>query len=171
MILQYYETANSQYHAGHQLPTVQVMVDGNSTYADVQEALKENLAYGHLEEREFRSESHYDAYGKAVDEWFERRIMPIDSLWDESIGVPEDEDEEWDCYAYFVIEEVNEHLVKALIKRPNTCPYCNTNGLMAGKVKAGDDGLTAKVTCMSCDESWTEEHELTGVTFDEDENE
>lgn len=167
MILNYYETCNSQYHAGHHLPTVQVMVDGNSTYADVREMLKDNFAYAHLEEREFKAESHYEAYSEAVDDWFKARLIPLTTPWDASLEEPEEEDyDEWDCYAYFVIEELDEHLIEALREHPNTCPFCQSEHLDADKVQAGDDGLTCKVTCMVCQESWTEEHTLTEVTFD-----
>lgn len=163
MLLKYYETCCSQYHAGHHLPTVQAMVDGNTTYLDVQEALKDNFAYAHLEDQVFKAESHYDAYNKAVDVWFEKMSMPQDMPWDPSLGVPDDEDDEWDCYAYFIIEGVNEHLVEILRSRPNNCPYCNSPNITSAIL---DNCADLATSCHDCSEKWVEHYTLDEVTFD-----
>lgn len=167
MIINYYETCCSQYHAGHHQPTVQASVDGNTTYADVQELLKDSFAYCHLEEREFRAESHYDAYSEAVDAWFSSVLVPLTTPWEASLGVPDDDDDEWDCYAYFVIAGVDEHLAEALKKHPNTCPYCGKGDLHSHQTTSeeGDNNLHQRVLCPHCKESWVERYELTEVTF------
>lgn len=146
------------------MPTVQVMVDGNSTPGSVMEALLETETVGHLDYQYFKHESHYDEYRAAVKAWFDEGYSRLDGVWLEGLEVPEEEDDEWDCYAYFVIEEVNQHLEEALKNNPNNCPYCNSDDLSTSIL---DGNIDIKVVCESCKEEWVEHYQLAGVTLNE----
>jgi len=104
MKILYYETCNSQYHEGQHLPEVQVMVDGTTTLRGVKTALKDNFAYGHLEYDVLTTEAHYDEYFEAVEELFQG--CNLRDTWDSSLDIPDDDDDERDCYAYFILEGV-----------------------------------------------------------------
>jgi len=64
------EITESQCHGGHHLPVVQVYVDGNTTYKHLKELLLCPSAVEHLEYQYFKTEGHFEAYRKAVEEWF-----------------------------------------------------------------------------------------------------
>ena len=159
MILKYYETNNSQYHAGHHLPVVQVMVDGRTTWKEVQEMLKDGFAYGHLEDQVFKAESYYDEYYRAVDEWFalRQRRGSAPEKWDATLGVPDNDDEEWDCYAFFVVDGVDEHIVEALRENPGVCPFCGYECLHSHNT---EEANVIGILCPECNRSWDEHYNL-----------
>lgn len=172
MKLQYYETCNSQYHRGHHMPVVQVMVDGETTVGAVREALLDNFAYAHLEESLLKSDGHYEAYREAVDECFADIITDgfIDNLWDRSLGVPEEDQEDWDCYSYFVLTELAEHLNQSLRKDGSVCPFCKCDELEIMETDGSGHTMDVKVQCCNtaCQEHWTEHYTLDGATFSEE---
>ena len=106
--IQYYTTCHSQYFGGHHLPIVQVLVDKTTTYAQVKEALLSHEATCHLE-YEF-NDGQFDQYEEAVHDLFSSVDEPFEEqFWDTSLDEAKD-DEEYDCYAYFVIEGTQNEL-------------------------------------------------------------
>ena len=163
MILKYQVTCNSSYHTELNLPTIQVMVDGNTTLKQVIELLLEGDTFSPIECQYFMAESYYAAYEAAVKEW---AGSSAEDIWCESLDVPrtQDEADSWDCYAYFVIEEINEHMVELLRKYPNKCLYCGSTDLLT---QIQDGNIDIEVRCQSCAEGWVEHYELSGATFNE----
>lgn len=97
------DTCNSQYFGGHHLPVVQVLVDENTTYQDIKDSLLNvYLSVDHIETIDI------EAYKVAVEDLFANfttlNYVP-DTLYE--IGSMDD-DEDWDCYMYFVVEEVED---------------------------------------------------------------
>ena len=105
MKIQYLTTCNSQYFQGSSKPTVQVLVDGNTTWADVKDALLDNQTTSHLDYT--FTERQWDEYNAAVEEWFNNYVEDNVNIllvkWESSLEIP-GEDDEYDCYSYFIIE-------------------------------------------------------------------
>lgn len=103
------DTCNSQYFSGHHLPVVQVLVDEDTTYRCIKQILLESIATDHLyEDDRFGTPFCYALFKSAVEELF-ANFTSIDFVPDSLYGIGSmDDDEEWDCYMYFVVEEVEE---------------------------------------------------------------
>jgi len=114
MKISYYETCNSQYHSGHHLPTVQIMIDENTTLADIYDGLLDTQNTEHLDYQFEQENLSWDDYNNAVDE-FKKELLEYakgkkltEVKWDNSLEII-GEDEDYDCYSYFIIDpEVNE---------------------------------------------------------------
>ena len=91
---------NSQYFRGHHLPVVQVMVDGNTTYQELMVELLNWQNTDHIQDLD------WDAYQDAIDELFGAiKADPSNKVFpDMEVPTTEEEMEEWDCYAFFVVE-------------------------------------------------------------------
>lgn len=97
---------NSQYFGGHHLPVVQVLVDEDTTYKDIKDSLLDiYTSTDHIEDLDV------EAYKAAVEELFVN-FTTLDYVPDSLyyIGSMDDAEnnEEWDCYMYFIVEEVEE---------------------------------------------------------------
>lgn len=113
--LVYLGTCNSQYFQGSYLPVVQVLVDGTTTLGSLREQLEE---YVNFEVCEYSlTESDYNGnmldrfalYLTAVQDFWLERQLDNSKLLNENLEIPVGEEEdEWDCYCYFGIEEVND---------------------------------------------------------------
>lgn len=102
MKISYYETCNSQYHAGHSIPVVQVPVDGNTTFKEVRDMLLDPQATEHLDVLgEFNLWKEYDIAVNYLFDYYAEQNLP--KRWDFSLDVPRDDQDEWDVYAYFVL--------------------------------------------------------------------
>ncbi len=106
-------TCNSQYFGGHHLPIVQVLVDENTSFKDIKEVLSYLQTYEHLfEDDRFSTGFDVDAYKAAVEEVFsyvERNHVSLERIPNDLEGIGSmDDDEEWDCYMYFVVEQVGD---------------------------------------------------------------
>jgi len=150
---------------------VQVMVDGNTTNEQLVEDLLDDFAYSHLVDRYFKDESYYDEYREAVNAWVDLYFVnhrgtreDMEDKWNTTLGVPEDEDDEWDCCSYFVIEDIDAHMVQKLRDKPNNCPVCDSEELLT---EIQDGNIDIKVTCNSCQEGWVEHYVFEGATFNE----
>lgn len=49
-------------------------------------------------------------------------------------------------------------------RRGVSCPYCRSHDLLAGEWDTQDDAAFRTVTCLTCNRTWTDEYELTGIT-------
>ncbi len=97
------DTCNSQYFGGHHLPVVQVLVDENTTFQDIKNSLLDiYYSTDHIEDLDV------EAYKAAVEELF-ANFTNLDYSPDFVYEIGSmDEDEEWDCYMYFVVEQVED---------------------------------------------------------------
>ena len=107
--LSHIATCNSQYFRGHHLPVVQVLVDENTTYRCIKQMLLESTSTDHLyEDDRFGMPFCYDTFKSAVEELF-ANFTSLDYVPDSFYGMGSmEDDEEWDCYMYFVVETVEE---------------------------------------------------------------
>lgn len=120
--LNYLCTCTTDYFQGSSKPVVQVLVDENSTFQDIQSNLLEHIATCHLEDLDT------EAYERAVNCYFkeaservatyyftaveitDRTRFMLQSLVPEQlkgVGSMEEQDE-WDLYMYFTLETVGE---------------------------------------------------------------
>lgn len=108
--LVYLGTCNSSYFQGSSLPTVQVLVDGTTTVGELKEQLKEYMTFEPVEYSltDF-IEDNFETYKQSVEDFWQEHNLDNETIFASTLEVPtEDEQEEWDCYAYFGIEEVND---------------------------------------------------------------
>jgi hypothetical protein len=97
-------TMNSQYFGGNHNPVVQALVTGSTTYEELKEELLSSYNIDHIEELDT------PAYIKAVELMFQS-ILPheMENTFNASLEIPYDEEwDDYDCYAYFVVETVEE---------------------------------------------------------------
>ena len=97
------DTATPSYFQGSRHPVVQVLVNSNSTYADIKKGLLEYQTYDHLDES-----ITDDDYIAAVDDLFYNVAMDVVP---KCLSYIEDEDEDGNGYAegvYMFFSVVNE---------------------------------------------------------------
>jgi len=99
------DTCNSQYFTGNHNPVVQIMVDGSTTYEELKDGLLSIYeATDHIEDLDV------PAYVKAVELMFQS-VLPheMENTFNAGLDIPYDEEwDDYDCYAYFVVETVEE---------------------------------------------------------------
>ena len=60
-------------------------------------------------------------------------------------------------------------IIKQIMDKPNTCPYCNLTTLDADQPTLGEhDDILVHVTCTSCHHEWVEVYEVMTVISVED---
>lgn len=101
------DTCTSDYFRGYHNPTIQIPVDGNTTYLDIKKDLLDlSWATDHIEDLNTLD------YLMAVNECFE--VLETNNMMKEkfqsSIEVcPEDEEDNWEtCYIFFGLDTVEE---------------------------------------------------------------
>lgn len=102
--LAHFDTCRSDYFRGSHLPVIQVLVDENTTYMDIKLALLNHYdSVDHIEDIDLA------AYDEAVHELFAGVTYSLESvpLNLQLVGSMA-EDEEWDLYMYFILQEVSE---------------------------------------------------------------
>ncbi len=113
--LLFHTTSTPDYYCGSSYPTIQVDVDGNSTYGSVKASLLSSLHYMEALATNTQMldliENDFDEneYVKAVNEAF-NNVKDLEQLWDNLLEVPNDDDYYDDVqpvYSYFILE-VNE---------------------------------------------------------------
>ena len=101
--LNYLCTCTTDYFQGSSKPVVQVLVDENTTFQDIESKLLDYIATCHLEDLDT------EAYEKAVSTYFEGVSFPATTIPRQLKGVGSMEEcDEWDLYMYFVIETLGE---------------------------------------------------------------
>jgi hypothetical protein len=101
--LNYLCTCTTDYFQGSPKPVVQVLVDENSTFQDIQSNLLEYIATCHLEDLDT------EAYEKAINAYFDNIPFMATRIPEQLKGVGSMEEyDEWDLYMYFVIETLGE---------------------------------------------------------------
>ena len=108
------DTCNSEYFSCHCLPTIQVMVDCNTTYQNIKDSLLDYQTYHYLlEDQRFVTEEsadgfNVDNYKEGVEQMFlniaDMQAIPDDLQYCESM----ENREEYNCYRYF---EINSTLI------------------------------------------------------------
>lgn len=95
------DICNSQYFGGHHLPVVQVLVDENTTYQQIKNALLDVYSStDHIEDIDI------EAYVQAVEDLFSN-FTTLDYVPDGFYGIGSfEDDEEHDVYMYFVVETI-----------------------------------------------------------------
>lgn len=101
--LNYLCTCTTDYFQGSSKPVVQVLVDENSTFQDIQSNLLEYIATCHLEDLDT------EAYEKALNDYFDNIPFMATRIPEQLKGVGSmEEHDEWDLYMYFTLETVGE---------------------------------------------------------------
>jgi hypothetical protein len=102
--LNYFCTCTTDYFQGSSKPVVQVLVDENSTFQDIQSNLLEYIATCHLEDLDV------EAYEKAVNAYFDNIPFMATRIPEQLKGVGSmEEQDEWDLYMYFTVETLGEN--------------------------------------------------------------
>jgi hypothetical protein len=111
--LLFHTTSTPDYYCGSRYPTIQVAVDGNSTYGSVKAYLLSSLHYMDSLATNTQMfdliENDFDEaeYVKAVNEAF-NDVKDLNKTWDNLLEVPKDDDDFDDnyqtVYSYFILE-------------------------------------------------------------------
>ena len=103
----FYDYCLPDYFGGHHLPVLQWPVDGNTTRKELYSGLLSELAQGVIDWQIEQNSLDYDAIRQAIKEciYFDDKrndndiLFPELDKWSDS-----DDDIEYPCYAYFIID-------------------------------------------------------------------
>ena len=103
------DTCCTDYFRGHHLPIFQISVTGLTTYKELLGMCLEWQTTDHLDEQLFRNSEDYNAFRDAINEMF-NSVEDMDAIFCQSLDVPETEEEQeyWDCCAFFAVEILGE---------------------------------------------------------------
>lgn len=103
------DTCLADYFGGHHLPYFSIPVDGRTTYKELLGMCLEWQNTDHLDKQLFRNNEDYNNFRDAIKELFST-VEDMDAIFCPSLEVPETEEEQeyWDCCAFFVVEILGE---------------------------------------------------------------
>ena len=53
------------------------------------------------------------------------------------------------------------------LENPNRCPYCGKDDIEGGSIEIDAGGASQEVSCLVCDEEWTDQYTLSDVTTED----
>ncbi len=59
-----------------------------------------------------------------------------------------------------------EELVKEYLDNPSNCPFCGSGHLITDHGDFGNETASRDIRCGDCGKMWTEEFQITNITFD-----
>lgn len=101
-------TCYPDYFRGHHLPTFNLYADGNTTYQDLKDGMLDWQNTDHLTYEVFKTQEDWDLYQDAVELLFQdaEQEGTMQDIFDPRLDIPvtEEDQEEYSCYAWFVID-------------------------------------------------------------------
>jgi hypothetical protein len=102
------DTCCSDYFKGHHLPSFCLYADGNTTYRNLKEEMLNWINTDHLTYELFKTQADWDLFQDAVENAFleVEHEGKLDCVFNNKLEIPvtEEEQECYNCYAWFVVE-------------------------------------------------------------------
>lgn len=106
--IRHLDTCTSDYFGGHHLPNFCLYVDGNTTYRMIRADMLDWTNTDHLTDELFKSQADWDLFQDAVDNLFQEleHEGKLDTVFNVGLEIPvtEEEQEMYNCYAWFIVE-------------------------------------------------------------------